>query len=197
MTQNISVHPSALVETRQLGDGTRIWAFVHVLEGAVIGKSCNIGDHCYIESGVTVGDGVTLKNGVALWEGVTLEDFVFVGPYVVFTNDCYPRSARGPAVGDRQANREWLQPTLVREGASLGANATLLSGVTVGTYAMVAAGAVVVDDVPDLTLVKGAPARAAGHVCMCGQPLPARASPECAVCGRAYRSTDVGLSLAQ
>ena len=144
------IHPSADVQSRQIGEGTRVWQFVVVLPGAVIGRDGNICSHCFIENQVVVGDRVTVKCGVQLWDGVTLEDDVFVGPNVTFTNDLAPRS--------RNAAAQQL-PTLVRKGASIGANATILPGLTIGEGAMVGAGAVVTKDVPPRTLVVGNPAR--------------------------------------
>ena len=148
-------HPTALVETANVGEGTRIWAFAHVLPGARIGKDCNVCDHVFVENGVTVGDRVTLKSGVQLWDGVTLEDDVFVGPNATFTNDPFPRSRRLP---------ERFTPTLVRKGASIGANATILCGVTIGANAMIGAGAVVTHDVPAHAIVVGNPAHIHGYV---------------------------------
>ena len=171
MLQGVFVHPSSIVETSQIGQGTRIWAFTHVMPGVSIGTNCNIGDHCFIESGVAVGNDVTVKNGNMIWEGVTLEDGVFVGPHVFFSNDLYPRSPRLPQAKDRYSNRAWLLPTLVRRGASLGAGAVILAGVTVGEFSMVGAGAVVTKDVPPYALVIGNPAYLRGWVCQCGQRL--------------------------
>jgi UDP-2-acetamido-3-amino-2,3-dideoxy-glucuronate N-acetyltransferase len=148
-------HPDARVETEAIGPRTRIWAFAHVLEGARIGADCNICDHTFIEGGAQVGDRVTLKCGVQLWEGVTLEDDVFVGPNATFTNDPFPRSKRHPVAYAR---------TLVRHGASIGANATILPGVTVGTQAMIGAGAVVTRDVPARAIVIGNPGYVAGYM---------------------------------
>jgi len=187
--KNVFVHPTAQVETVDVGEGTRIWAFAHVLPGAHVGKDCNIGDHCFIEGGARVGDNATVKNGNMLWEGVTLEEGVFVGPHVFFTNDLYPRSQRLPEVRNRYASKEsWLVPTLVRRGASLGAGAVILAGVTVGELAMVAAGAVVTKDVPPHALVVGAPARARGWVCQCGRPLRFRhGDSTCQSCGAHFR----------
>lgn len=156
-------HPTALVESQQVGAGTRIWAFAHVLQGAVIGTNCNIGDHCFIENAVRIGDEVVIKNGVSVWSGVTLEDRVFVGPNVVFTNDHVPRAKvfhSSPAL------------TLVRRGASLGANATLVAPVTIGRFAIVGAGSVVTRPVPDYGLVYGNPGRLIGFGCECGERLP-------------------------
>jgi UDP-2-acetamido-3-amino-2,3-dideoxy-glucuronate N-acetyltransferase len=163
-------HPLALVESEQIGAGTRIWAFAHVAAGARIGRDCNIGDHCYVESGAVVGDEVTLKNGVSLWQGVILHDRVFVGPNVAFTNDRFPRSR----------DRDWtVVETVVEEGASIGANVTIVCGVRIGRYAMIGAGAVVTRDVIPHGLVYGNPARLRGLVCRCGHPLPPRARFPC------------------
>jgi acetyltransferase-like isoleucine patch superfamily enzyme len=169
--ERVYVHPTAIVETEQVGRGTRIWAFVHILKGASIGENCNVGDHCFIESGVNVGNNVTIKNGNMIWDGVTLEDGVFVGPQVFFTNDRYPRSPRLPQAKGRYSSTEWLLCTLVRQGASLGAGATILAGTTIGEFSMIGAGAVVTADVPAYALVVGNPARMQGWVCQCGQPL--------------------------
>lgn len=147
-------HPSALVESKQIGPRTRIWAFAHVLPGAVIGADCNICDHVFIENDVRVGDRVTVKCGVQLWDGVVLEDDVFVGPNATFTNDPHPRSKQPPPA---------FSKTLVCTGASIGANATLLPGITIGPNAMVGAGAVVTHDVPANAIVIGNPAQIKGY----------------------------------
>ena len=164
-------HPASMVDSNQIGDGTRIWAFTHVLKNVTIGANCNIGEQCFVESGAKIGDNVTLKNGNMVWEGVTLEDGVFVGPAVVFTNDLYPRSPRLPQVRERYTNHEWLVPTLVKHGASIGAGAIIIAGTTIGEFAMVGAGSVVTKDVPPHALVLGNPARVRGWVCQCGQRL--------------------------
>ena len=143
-------HPNGIVETERVGDGTRVWAFAHILPGAVVGRDCNICDHVFIENDVVVGDRVTVKSGVQLWDGVTLEDDVFVGPNATFTNDPFPRSRQRP---------ESFSRTVVRAGASIGANATLLPGIEIGRGAMVGAGAVVTHDVPPGVVVTGNPAR--------------------------------------
>lgn len=149
------VHPQGLCESTNIGAKTRIWAFAHVLPRAQVGAECNICDHVFIENDVTVGNRVTIKCGVQLWDGVDLEDDVFIGPNVTFTNDRFPRSKQYP---------EKFLRTRVRRGASLGANATILPGVTVGPKAMVGAGAVVTKDVPANAIVKGNPARITGYI---------------------------------
>lgn len=155
-------HPQSLVETTDIGIGTRVWAFVHILPGAIIGKDCNICDHCFIESKVRIGNDVTLKCGVYLWDGITLEDSVFVGPNVVFTNDVRPRSKNTAYT---------MLPTIVQQGASLGANSTILAGITIGRYAMTGIGSVVTRDVPAYALVYGNPARQHGWVDEQGEKL--------------------------
>lgn len=185
MMRDVFIHPTALVETDQVGEGTKIWAFSHVLKGAAIGQHCNVGDHCFIESGAWVGDGVTVKNGNMIWEGVRIEDAVFIGPHVFFTNDLFPRSRHLPEAAPRAAKKEnWLVPTLVKRGASLGAGAVILAGVTIGEYALVAAGALVTKDVPPHALVMGAPARVRAWMCRCGRRLRfvrGRATCSCAL----------------
>ena len=167
------VHPSAICDSPNIGKGTRIWAFSHVLKEARIGDRCNLGEHVFVENGVVIGDGCTIKNGVALWDQITLEEDVFVGPYVVFTNDLRPRAFL------KRGNLFYL-PTIIKRGATLGANSTIVCGVTVGEYAMVGAGTVVTKDVPPHTLVVGNPMRALGKICFCGEKLSARgACPEC------------------
>ncbi len=186
------VHPAALVESSDVGGGTRIWAFAHVLHGARIGRACNIGDHCYVEGGAVLGDGVTLKNGVAVWDGVVLEDDAFVGPNAVFTNEKVPRPANIRRYRSGEASFRPVR-TLVRRCVSIGANATIVCGVTVGEHAFVAAGAVVTRDLPPFSLAQGVPARVVGHVCACGERIPfprqakvARAVSAVCRCGRRF-----------
>ena len=176
-------HPTALVETDSIGAGTRIWAFVHVLKGARIGRDCNLGDHSFIENDVRVGHRVTLKNGVAIWTGVVLEDDVFIGPSAVFTNDLFPRSPRLSQVARRYSTvGHWRVGTRVKRGASIGANATIKCGVTIGRFAMIGAGTVVTSDVPDHALVVGVPGRVRGWVCDCGTPFKLNEDHR-AICG--------------
>lgn len=180
-------HPLALVESTRIGAGTRIWAFAHVMHGAHIGRDCNIGDHAFVESGARLGNGVTVKNGVAIWEGVTLDDFVFAGPNAVFTNDLRPRSPRFPGGKVRYASKSWLARTKVKRGASIGANATIVCGVTIGEFAMIGAGAVVTANVPPHALWLGVPGKLAGHVCECGEKLVfADEKARCKSCGAKF-----------
>ena len=177
------VHPTAIVETEQIGAGSRVWAYAHVLAGARVGRDCNIGDHCFVESGAIVGDNVTVKNGVAIWEGITLADDVFVGPFVCFTNDRQPRSPRMPEARARYADKEnWLAETVVMQGASIGANATILPGLRLGRYCVVGAGAIVTRDVAQHSIVVGTPARCVGYTCRCGEVRSAAADVECTKC---------------
>jgi UDP-2-acetamido-3-amino-2,3-dideoxy-glucuronate N-acetyltransferase len=175
---SVFVHSLALCQSDDVGPRPRIWAFTHVLEGARIGSDCKVGGHVFVEGGVVVGNAVTIKNGVQLFSGVTVEDEVFLGPGAVFTNDASPRAPypKGPA--------GW-RATLVRRGATVGANATVLSGLTIGCWAMVGAGSVVTGDVPGHAVVVGNPARQAGWACRCGRTLPEDLA--CPACGRAWR----------
>jgi len=152
---NHFVHELGCCESAQIGDDTRIWAFAHVLPGARLGKECNVCDHVFIENDVVVGDRVTIKCGVQLWDGLRVEDDVFIGPNATFTNDRFPRS--------KQYLDAYPQ-TLVGKGASIGANATILPGLTIGQYAMIGAGAVVTRSVPPYAIVTGNPARIIGYV---------------------------------
>lgn len=178
------VHPRALVESNTIGARTRVWAFAHVQAGVRVGADCNIGEQCFLEAGVTIGDGVVIKNGVSIWAGITIESGAFIGPNVAFTNDARPRSR----VYHDEPGR-----TVVREGASIGANATLLSGLEVGRYALVGAGAVVTKSVPAFTLVIGNPARMDGRVCRCAAPLRFVRHRAVCECGRQYRKIRGGI----
>jgi acetyltransferase-like isoleucine patch superfamily enzyme len=182
------VHPRALVESGDIGEGTQIWAFAHVMRGASIGRDCNICDHAFVESNVRIGDNVTVKNGVAIWDGVVVEDDVFLGPNMVFTNDPNPRA-------EIKKPREQWKSTLIKKGATIGANATLLCGTTVGSYAFVGAGAVVTRSVPDHALVMGVPARRAGWMCVCATSLQLVAGKgKCKNCTRSFVKGSGGLS---
>jgi UDP-2-acetamido-3-amino-2,3-dideoxy-glucuronate N-acetyltransferase len=153
----VLTHPLALCESEDVGTGTRIWPFAHVMAGAHVGAGCNICEGAFIETGAWVGDGVTVKNGVLIWDRVVIEDYVFLGPGAVFTNDLFPRAGAGKSHDD-------FLPTLVQRGATIGANATLVCGVTIGHHAFVGAGAVVTRDVPAHALVFGNPAVQRGWV---------------------------------
>ncbi len=182
----VFVHPLAICESAAVGDGTRVWAFAHVMDGAVVGRDCNIGDHAFIETGVRVGDRVTIKNSAMLFAGLTVEADVFIGPGVIFTNDRYPRSPRMAEAATRYEKPEnWLTPTYIRQGATIGAGAVLLPGVTIGTYATIGAGAVVIGDVADHRLLVGDPAREVGWVCECGLRLGDDGT--CTGCHRRHR----------
>ncbi len=179
----VSVHAHGLCESTDVGARTRIWAFAHVMAGAVVGEDCNVCDHAFVESGARVGSRVTIKNAVLIFTGVTVEDDVFLGPAMAFTNDLRPRAFI-------RKSPEELLPTRVRRGASIGANATIVCGLTIGEYALVAAGAVVTREVPSHALVTGSPARQLGWVCRCGARLGADLA---CTCGLRYRSDGPGL----
>ena len=156
MDESVFIHEKAVVEPgATIGARTRVWAFAHILPGAVIGEDCNICDQVFIENEVVIGDRVTIKSGVQIWDGIQLESDVFIGPNATFTNDNFPRSKQYP---------DHFIKTLVRKGASIGANATILAGVVIGTNSMVGAGAVVTKDIPPHAIVKGNPARITGYV---------------------------------
>lgn len=181
-----SVHPSSYVdEPADIGEGTIIWHFCHILPGSRIGRRCKIGQNVVVGPNVTIGNGVKIQNNVSVYPGVTLEDDVFCGPSVVFTNILTPRSAIA------RNSDEFFLKTRVCQGASIGANATIVCGVTIGRYALVGAGSVVTRDIPDYALVYGNPAQQQGWVCFCGLPLPPVVKPlevvACAECQRAYR----------
>lgn len=184
----VFIHPQAIVESDRIGDGTRIWAFAHVLKDAVIGRNCNVADGTFIEGGAQIGDNVTIKNQCLIWEGVTIGDNAFIGPNVVFTNDLHPRSPRLELARGRYASKKWLVPTVVGEGASLGASVTVLAGVTIGEYATIGIGSVVTRDIPPHALAHGSPARVRGHVCRCGQKIEfIRGKAKCAACGSCFQ----------
>lgn len=170
------IHESSYVDDGAvIGDGTKVWHFCHIQSNAVIGKNCTLGQNVNVSENVKIGNNVKIQNNVSVYEGVTLEDGVFCGPSCVFTNDMFPRSETRP---------EEYAKTLVKEGASLGANSTVVCGVTVGRYALIAAGAVVTADVPDHALMMGVPARQRGYVCKCGRTLDEEY--RCTSCEREY-----------
>lgn len=191
------LHPSAIVdEGAQVGAGTRIWHFVHVCAGARIGEQCSLGQGVFIGNQVVIGHRVKIQNQVSVYDGVTLEDEVFCGPSMVFTNVLNPRAA--------VERKQEYRPTLVRRGATLGANCTIVCGATIGAYAFVAAGAVVRGDVPDFALMAGVPARQVGWMSRDGQRLPLPLQLQagqpplratCPVAGDRYELTGQGLSL--
>ncbi len=185
MEKNYFVHASSYVdEGCQIGEGTKIWHFCHIQSGARIGKNCSLGQNVNVSNNVVVGDGCKLQNNVSLYEGVELEKDVFCGPSCVFTNDLTPR-AKYPK-GHANYKR-----TLIREGASIGANATIVCGHTVGRCAMIGAGAVVAADVPDFALMLGVPARLAGYVCRCGERLTfENGNAACPICKRNCKTVE-------
>ena len=181
------IHPSAYVDAgAQIGPGTKVWHFCHVMPGAVIGADCSLGQNTVVMNGTRLGRNVKVQNNVSIYEGVEIEDDVFCGPSMVFTNVLNPRS--------HVSRKHEYRRTLVRRGASIGANATIVCGVTLGEYCMVGAGAVVTRDVPAHALVTGVPARRRGWVCACGAALRLDAGrARCSACGASYRLTDESL----
>ena len=177
-------HNSAIVDSASIGAGTRIWANAHVMGDVTIGERCNIGEGCFIESGVTIGNDVVIKNNVSVWKGVTVEDGVFLGPSVVLTNEMEPR-----AMFPKE-----LATILLKKGASIGANATIVANRVIGEYATVGAGSVVTSDVPEHRLVYGNPARVRGWVCTCGRKLKPVASQASCECGRQFTVNDTSIA---
>ncbi len=178
------VHESSIVDAgASIGSGTKIWHFSHVMAGAVIGERCNLGQNVVVMPGTRIGNNVKIQNNVSIYEGVVLEDDVFCGPSCVFTNVNNPRS--------HVSRKHEYRATLVRRGGTIGANATIVCGSTLGRYSFVGAGAVVTSDVPDYALMLGVPARRVGWVCQCGVRLPLRdGKGACPECGAAYQEAD-------
>jgi len=175
-----AAHSTAIIdEGARIGDNTRIWHWVHVCAGAHIGEGCSLGQNVVVMNGVRIGNNVKIQNNVSVYEGVELSDDVFCGPSMVFTNVINPRS--------HISRRKEYKKTLVGRGATLGANVTIICGVTLGEYAFVGAGSVVTHDVPAYALMVGVPARKVGWMCQCGERLSDRDPSSCKVCGTKYR----------
>jgi UDP-2-acetamido-3-amino-2,3-dideoxy-glucuronate N-acetyltransferase len=188
----VSIHPDAFVhesayvdDGATIGAGTKVWHFCHVLGGAVIGDRCSFGQNVVVMNGTRVGNNVKVQNNVSIYEGVELEDDVFCGPSMVFTNVLNPRA--------HVSRRNEYRKTLVRRGATIGANATIVCGTTLGEYAFVGAGAVVAEDVQSYALMVGVPARRIGWMCQCGERLPDSGEGTCAACGSSYEPTAGGI----
>lgn len=180
------IHESAYVdEGARLGPGTRVWHFCHVMGGAVIGERCSLGQNVVVMNGVTIGDNVKIQNNVSIYEGVVLEDDVFCGPSMVFTNVINPRS--------HVSRKHEYRTTRVKRGASIGANATIVCGVTLGEYAFIGAGAVVTRDVLPYALVAGVPGRRIGWMCQCGERLSDAGAGSCTACGTTYERHGEGI----
>jgi len=171
----MKIHPLSDVQSENIGSGTVVWQYSVILPGAVIGSNCNINAHCFIENEVRIGNNVTVKCGVFIWDGITVEDNVHIGPNVTFTNDIFPRSKH-----DFELAR-----TILKKGASIGANATIIAGHTIGEYALIGAGSVVTKDIPNNTLWAGNPARQKSFVCDCGHKLDE--ALHCSHCDADYR----------
>lgn len=180
---SVTIHPSAIVdEGATLGAGSRVWHFAHICGGAVIGENCSFGQNVFVSNRVVIGNNVKVQNNVSVYDAVELEDDVFCGPSMVFTNVYNPRSAI--------ARRDEYRPTCVRRGATLGANCTIVCGVTIGAYAFVGAGAVVNRDVAPHALMVGVPARRRGWMCSCGTQLKGSGTIRCGACEARYQVTD-------
>jgi UDP-2-acetamido-3-amino-2,3-dideoxy-glucuronate N-acetyltransferase len=184
------IHESAYVdEGARIGAGTKVWHFCHILGGAVIGERCSLGQNVVVMNGTRIGNNVKIQNNVSVYEGVIIEDDVFCGPSMVFTNVINPRS--------HVSRKDEYKTTLVRRGASIGANATVVCGVTLGEYTFIGAGAVITKDVPAFALMAGVPARRIGWMCQCGVRLPDTGAATCAACGTRYVTAGGGIARAE
>lgn len=183
------IHPTAIVdEPAKIGEGTKIWHFTHIMPGAKIGKNCVIGQNVFIASGAIIGNNVKIQNNVSIYDGVILEDNVFCGPSMVFTNVFNPRSFI--------SRRDKLRKTLVKKGATIGANATIICGNTIGEYAFIGAGSVITKDVPDYALIYGNPGKVKGWVCQCAEEIFFRSGKaKCKYCGKVFKKDRRGIKL--
>ena len=190
-TDKYFVHSSSYIDDGvQIGEGTKIWYFCHAMKGAKVGKNCNIGQNVVIHPTAVIGNGVKIQNNVSVYDGVTLEDHVFCGPSCVFTNIINPRSAVN------RNSPEFFKNTLVRKGATIGANATIVCGVTIGEYAFIGAGAVVTKDVPSYALVYGNPSKIKDWACQCGEKMVFDGeNAKCEACQRTYTNTNGHIEL--
>lgn len=181
MEKNYFVHESSYVDDNvEIGEGTKVWHFSHIMNGCTIGKKCNIGQNVVISPGVKLGEGVKIQNNVSVYTGVICEDYVFLGPSCVFTNVINPRSFI-----ERKSE---YRDTVIKKGASVGANATIVCGHNIGKYALIGAGTVVTKDVPDYALLVGNPGRVTGYVCRCGEKLKFKENKAvCSACGLKYK----------
>jgi UDP-2-acetamido-3-amino-2,3-dideoxy-glucuronate N-acetyltransferase len=181
------VHPTAVVdEPAEIGEGTKIWHFTHIMSGARIGKNCIIGQNVFISSGAILGNNIKIQNNVSIYDGVILEDNVFCGPSMVFTNVFNPRSFI--------SRRKEIRKTLIKRGATIGANATIICGNTIGQYAFIGACSIVTKDVPDHALIYGNPAKVKGWVCQCAVEIRFRSGKAvCQACGKRYRKDRLGV----
>jgi len=187
MEKEYFVHPTAVVdEPIEIGGGTKIWHFTHIMSGARIGERCIIGQNVFIGSGTVLGNDIKVQNNVSIYDGVVLEDHVFCGPSMVFTNVFNPRSFI--------SRKKEFRTTLVRRGATIGANVTIVCGNTIGQYALIGAGSVVTKNVPDYALVYGNPGKVKGWVCQCAEEITFRSGiAVCKACGKKYRMDSKGV----
>ena len=191
MESGYFVHPTAIVdEGAEIGEGTKIWHFTHIMAGARIGENCILGQNVFVGSGAILGDNIKVQNNVSIYDGTVLEDDVFCGPSMVFTNVFNPRSFI--------SRKKEFRKTLVRKGATIGANVTVICGNTIGQYAFIGAGAVVTKDVPDHALVYGNPGKVKGWICQCAEEITFRSGKAvCKACGKHYTKDHLGVRIIQ